>query len=440
MELDRGSRSVANRILPALLQHLRRRVVAQGAEALTDSQLIERYVTARDDLAFEVLVRRHGVMVWNVCRRLLGHEQDVEDAFQAAFLTLARKAHAIGKRECVASWLHKVAYRAALGARKSRARWSVQDAEAMDIPAQDTTDQAVWRDIRPILDEELCQLPEKYRAPFVLCYVEGKTNQEAARELRCPKGTVATRLAWARERLRTRLAGRGVCLSAGLIALTHVTATASPVPAAVIDSTVQVALLASAGNAAKGAVSIQAALLSKGVVRAMYLSKLKMVAGLMIALAVLGAGGGAMAYHGLAEERRLADSEDSSSTRLMQSESRSNPNKTLPVDTQQPVHHQRGEKEDNPPLAGTDRLQTAPREKKADLEQRLLKVEEKLEQLLRTSNTPPVMAQPPQQARASTPALSLGRELRDVDRRLQRLEEKLDKIMHLLEASRKSSP
>src|SRR5262249_47166136 len=101
--------------------------MTQGAEAQTDAQLIERYIMSRDDMAFEVLVRRHGVMVWNVCRRLLGCEQDVEDAFQAAFLTLARKAHAIGKRECVASWLHKVAYRAALCARKSRARWRAFD-------------------------------------------------------------------------------------------------------------------------------------------------------------------------------------------------------------------------------------------------------------------------------------------------------------------------
>src|SRR5262249_1941921 len=160
------------------------------------------YVTSRDELAFEVIVRRHGAMVWNVCRRVLRHHQDAEDAFQATFLTLARKAHAIGKRESVASWLHKVAYRAALGAMASRARrTTVPETAAMDLPAADETGGLLWRDLRPALDEEICRLPEKYRGPFILCYVEGKTNEEAARELRCPKGTVATRLAWARERL-----------------------------------------------------------------------------------------------------------------------------------------------------------------------------------------------------------------------------------------------
>src|SRR5262249_30747917 len=150
-------------------------------------------------------------------------------AFQATFLVFARKAGSIGKREAVGSWLYKVAYRVALRLRAKTARWPApppcpapaqQFANALDeLPAAKAADDVLWHDLRPVLDEEIDRLPEKFRVPFVLCYLEGHTNEEAAEQLGCPKGTILSRLARGRERLRSRLVRRGVTLSiAGLAA------------------------------------------------------------------------------------------------------------------------------------------------------------------------------------------------------------------------------
>src|SRR5262249_4735029 len=154
-----------------------------------------------------------GLLVLNVCRRVLRDEDDAEDAFQATFLVLARRARSIRRGESLGSWLYKVAYRAALAARAARKRAGRRTPLA-DLPAPEPADDPVGRAPRPVLDEEVSRLPDKYRAPFVLCYLEGKTTDEAAEPLGCPRGTVGTRLAWARERLRSRLARRGVALSA----------------------------------------------------------------------------------------------------------------------------------------------------------------------------------------------------------------------------------
>src|SRR5205085_417873 len=162
------------------------------------------------------LVDRHGPMVLSVCRRVLGNAHDAEDAFQAAFLVLVRRARKILRRESVGSWLHGVAYRTALKARTAALRRLVKEKQTAAGQAVDDRSDIVWRELRPILDEEIDRLPEKYRLPLVLCYLEGKTNAEVARQLRWPKGTVATRLARAREQLRRRLTRRGAVLSAGL--------------------------------------------------------------------------------------------------------------------------------------------------------------------------------------------------------------------------------
>src|SRR5262249_9595395 len=139
------------------------------------------------------------------------------DAFQAVFLTLVRKAHTIGRRASVASWLHMVAYRAAVAARRQSARRAAREGPVMEHHLIRPGCNVGWRDLRPVLDEEVCRLPEKYRAPVVLCYLEGRTNVEAARELGCPSGTAVTRLAWARRRLRKRLMQRGLSASVGLL-------------------------------------------------------------------------------------------------------------------------------------------------------------------------------------------------------------------------------
>src|SRR5215470_5427658 len=183
-----------------------------------DAQLLARFLASRDDFAFAALVRRHGPTVLGVCRRVLRHAQDAEDAFQATFLVLARKARSIARRGALGSWLYGVAYRVALKARDDAARRRRHERRA----ASRTEGQAACAEAGdaagPVLDEEVNRLPDKYRQPVVLCYFEGKTYQEAARLLGWPAGTAAVRLARARELLRNRLTVRGVALSSAALA------------------------------------------------------------------------------------------------------------------------------------------------------------------------------------------------------------------------------
>jgi RNA polymerase sigma factor (sigma-70 family) len=281
--------------LRILLRRLRRAADPTGDAALSDAQLIERFVARRDEAAFELLVWRHGTMVLNLCRRLLRQEQDAEDAFQATFLVLARKARSIGKRESCASWLYKVAFRVALAARTVLAVRAARERPCPDeLPAVEAPDDLAWRDLRPVLDEEVRRLPEKYRAAFVLCCLQGRSNAEAAQELGCPPGTVLSRLSRARERLRQRLLRRGVCLSAGLVAaVVSANAQAAPVTADLVTTTSKAALGFAAGQAAAAVASARAAALTEGVIRAMFLSKLKLALGaVVVALGLAGLGVG----------------------------------------------------------------------------------------------------------------------------------------------------
>src|SRR5262249_54450920 len=155
-----------------------------------------------------------------------------EDAFQATFLVLVRKAAALGVPESVANWLHGVAHRTALKARVEAAKRRAREREAAAMPTTSASDHAHWRNLRPVLDEEIQRHPARYRAPFVLCHLEGKANEDAARQLGCPKGTILSRLSRARERLRARLTKRGVALStAALAALVTEKATSATVSA-----------------------------------------------------------------------------------------------------------------------------------------------------------------------------------------------------------------
>jgi RNA polymerase sigma factor (sigma-70 family) len=187
-------------------------------DALSDGQLLEMFVRRREESAFAALVRRHGPMVLSVCRRVLRHSQDAEDAFQATFLVLVEKAPRLRQPELLANWLYGVAYRTALHARQRAARRGAREREvaAMSSPLSETEIES--RELRRVLDEELHRLPEKYRAPLVLCYLEGKTNEEAARVLGWPAGSMSHRLARGREllreRLEARLAGLAVLLPA----------------------------------------------------------------------------------------------------------------------------------------------------------------------------------------------------------------------------------
>ena len=178
---------------------------AHPTGGLPDAELVRRYADTRDEAAFEVLVWRHGPMVWGTCCRILRHQQDAEDAFQAAFLALARSARSVGGRGSIAAWLHRVASNAAL---KVKARHRPTAELTPDVPGETPGDPAD-REFAGVVDQELGRLPDHYRVAFVLCCLEGMTNAEAARELGCPIGTVDSRLHAARARLRDRLARRG---------------------------------------------------------------------------------------------------------------------------------------------------------------------------------------------------------------------------------------
>src|SRR5947208_7242539 len=184
----------------------------------TDRQLLQGFCARGEQAPFAELVGRDGPMVLRVCRRVLRHEQDAEDAFQATFLVLARKAGSVRKAEALASWLHGVAHRVALRAKRDAGRRRAHEREVQPMPAG-ATSEADWREVQSALDEEIRALPERYRAPFVLCFLEGKSRAEAAAELGLKEGTVWSRLTQARELLRERLGRRGIALPALLAAV-----------------------------------------------------------------------------------------------------------------------------------------------------------------------------------------------------------------------------
>ena len=225
----------------SLIEHICRAVPPLG-----DGELLGRFVERRDETALAVLVKRHGPMVWGVCRRLLGHH-DAEDAFQATFIVLVRKAASVKPREMVGNWLYGVARQAALQARTT-ARRRAREIQVTQMPDAEAP-QDRWADVRPILDEELSRLPDHYRAVIVLCDLEGRSRKEVARQFGCPEGTVASRLARARAMLAKRLAARGVALSGGAAVLSQNMASAA-VPASVVSSTIKAASLCAAGQAA----------------------------------------------------------------------------------------------------------------------------------------------------------------------------------------------
>jgi RNA polymerase sigma-70 factor (ECF subfamily) len=201
-----------------VISYLRMTLCAGTMAGAPDGELLEQFLAQRDEAAFAALLRRHGPMVWRVCRGLLAHPQDAEDAFQATFLILARKAAAIGRRQLLANWLFGVARRAALNMRALRARRARHEQSCGDLPDVPATVETPWDDIQAVLDEELARMPAKYRLPLLLCGLEGMTHAEAGAYLGWPTGTVAGRLSRGRELLRTRLLRRGVTAPAAALA------------------------------------------------------------------------------------------------------------------------------------------------------------------------------------------------------------------------------
>jgi RNA polymerase sigma factor (sigma-70 family) len=275
-----------------LLHHIRHLIGSVPAAALTDSQLLERFLAHRDEAAVEVLVRRHGPLVFGVCRRVLRNPHAAEDAFQATFLVLTRKASSLVCHERLGSWLYKVAYRLALRARATEIRRQQREARAARSRPVPVSHAASPGDLVVALEEELQRLPASHRAPLVLCYLEGKTNEEAADVLGCPRGSMSARLAKARQRLRECLARRGfVAPSAAIAGLLTTAAAEAVVPAPLFSTTVRAALwFAGEGAGAASPVSAQAVALARGAFRTMFLNKLRIVAAVLLAAAMLGAG------------------------------------------------------------------------------------------------------------------------------------------------------
>ena len=214
-----------------------------SVEEPSDRQLMERFAAARDADAFAALIRRHGPMVLGVCRRVLGHEQEAEDAFQATFMVLVRKGGSLRQPELLGNWLYGVAYRIAHKARTRMVRHRDQPLQVDPMTTTDPHADLFLQELRGLLDEELKALPAKYRAPLVLCYLEGLTNEEAARRLHWPSGSMSYRLARGREMLRERLrARRQMLLGVMLAALTGRKARAQDVPPHLMVATLKAAL------------------------------------------------------------------------------------------------------------------------------------------------------------------------------------------------------
>jgi RNA polymerase sigma factor (sigma-70 family) len=287
---------MATKALNRMMQRLRRTTLLRESAGVPDDHLLECYVSGHDEAAFEALVRRHGPMVLGVCRRVLRNEADAEDAFQAVFLVLVRKAASIRCRKKLSNWLYGVAHNTALKARAMIHKRGRKEREA-GATEQAGASEEMWQRVQLMLDAELSRLPDKYRVPIVLCELEGKPIKEAARQLGWPQGTLATRLARGRELLRRRLSDHGVELSGAVLAaaLFHGSACAR-VPALLVSSTVKAAGLFAAAPATTTAISMHVAALTQGVLNTMLLTKLKIATGVL--LAVLCVAVGAYAYRG----------------------------------------------------------------------------------------------------------------------------------------------
>jgi RNA polymerase sigma factor (sigma-70 family) len=294
------ARSVEENFMPqalvGVIQRLRKLASLPQAAQLSDRELLERFVRRQDETAFTALVERHAAMVLRTCRRVLRHHQDAEDACQATFLVLVRKASSIRKLNSVASWLHGVAFRVALKAR-SRSVRVPRPAEDLQTVADPQQGQPAATEWGSALDEELQRLPEKFRAPLILCYLQAKTRDEATQELGWKASTFKGRLEWGRKLLRQRLARRGLTWSAVLLAAAVGPAAVAAVPAPLAIALVQSALQTLAGKTpAANLVPAQVASLTRGFLRALLLQQMRTATAVMLLVLCL-AGAGWFAVH-----------------------------------------------------------------------------------------------------------------------------------------------
>ncbi len=295
---------MATRSLHPLLHYLRRLSGGPAGESdLDDAQLVRRFLAQRDETAFTAIVQRYGAMVWGLCVRRLGETPEAEDAFQATFLVLVRKAPSLHGPQLLGPWLYGVAYRTALKVRGRRARLAARETRLPEQVATSSGEQteAIWRDLRPVIDEEVNRLPEKYRQPVLLCYLLGLSSEEAAERLGCAKGTIFSRLSRARDLLRQRLSRRGLGVSAGALTAvltTNATAKSMP-PSAVTENTIRMSLSFAAGSASQSLPAPLAALV-EGVLHSMFLNKVRFVAIVLLAVGFVGFGAGFVAHRTIA--------------------------------------------------------------------------------------------------------------------------------------------
>lgn len=284
---------------------LRKAVLMPFTSGLTDGQLLDRFIAGKDAAAFEALVLRHGPMVFGVCRRILRHRQDAEDAFQATFLVLVRRAAAVMPREMVGNWLYGVAQQTALKARSLAVKRQGREKVGASMPEPESCSEATsadaWKELRPLLDRELGRLPDKYRAPIVLCDLEGKIRKDAAQQLGWPEGTLSSRLARGRTLLARRLGRQGFARSGMAIgggtfveavfvdAVAH-GAGLAPVPTPLVVTTLKTASLMAAGKAAAGLISGNVAVLLEGALKTMLPSKFLLATAVLLVAGILGAG------------------------------------------------------------------------------------------------------------------------------------------------------
>lgn len=264
---------------------------SEMTDIIDERQLLQRFVEKQDQSAFETLMKLHGRLVYGVCRRLLGHAQDAEDAFQATFLILARKAGSIRRSEHLSHWLYQVARRTSLKARFASAKRRETQMPS-NTPETTIESKDLWPEVEPWLDQELSRLPEAYRLPIIVCDLEGRTHKEAARELDVPEGTFSTRLVKAREMLAQRLVRRGLVLPAGILALmiSENAASAAVPPSLFASTATAVGSFATTGTAPAGTVSAGALLLAKESLTAVLTTKMVMAAMLAVSVIVGGAG------------------------------------------------------------------------------------------------------------------------------------------------------
>lgn len=305
-----------------VLRYLRKLVAVEDSRTLQDRELLRRFVDLRDEAAFAALVERHGPMLLGACRRVLRNQQDAEDVLQATFLVLARRASAVRRQDSVGSWLYGVAYRLALKLRTRQTRQQACERRAAVAPGTPRIEQLTWADLQPVLDEELQRLPEKYRAPILLCCLEGKSRDEAARELGWAEGAVKIRLERGRELLRSRLARRGLVLSAALWAvLATKNAATAALPVRFTATVVEAGVRFAAGQPLAGTVPAAVLELSESCLKTMALAKLKMLVAGVLLLTALGIGAGT--YVAVGHRQPLAS--ESSATEVASADSLSNP-------------------------------------------------------------------------------------------------------------------